>query len=174
MSLGKEFIMKTVILVRHGKAKLAHPELDDIDRPLRHRGKVDSDRMARELADLDVSVDALISSPALRARSTASLFADQLFLPVETDERIYNGMDSDLLDVIQEMNEDFSTVLLVGHNPSISDLLRDLLDDDMEDLPTASVAVLEMNVKDWQEIHSGSASLEYLLTPDALDQSHAA
>ena len=166
--------MKTVILVRHGRASPAHPDVDDMDRSLRRSGSMDSERMARDLEDLDVSVDTLISSPALRSRSTADLFAARFFLPVDTDERIYNGIDSDLLDVIQETDEELSSVLLVGHNPGISDLLRDLLDDDFDDLPTASVAVLEFNVRDWQDIHSGSGSLEHLLIPEAFGRSHAA
>lgn len=166
--------MKTVVLVRHGKASWSHPELDDIDRPLKHCGKKDSIRMAEEFTELDIRVHAVISSPALRAQTTAKAFASRLVLPVETDERLYNGTDADLLDVIQEADESYSTILLVGHNPSLSDLMRDLLDDESEDLSTASVAVLDFDVQEWPDIHSGSGTLEYLLSPKALNRPHAA
>ncbi len=166
--------MKTVIFVRHGKAGWSHPELDDMDRPLRHSGKKDSIRMAELFADLDIQVDGLISSPALRSLTTAEIFADRLVLRVETDERLYNGTDSDLLDVIQEAEEACSNILLVGHNPGLSDLLRDLLDRECEDLSAASVAVVDFDVEEWGDIHSGSGSLEYLLSPEDSTQQHAA
>lgn len=166
--------MKTVVLVRHGKAGLSHPDLDDMDRPLQHRGKKDSIKMAERFADLDVEVDMLISSPALRSQTTAKAFSNQLSLRVETDERLYDGTDSELLDVIQETDEECSCILLVGHNPSLSDLLRDLLDAECEDLCAGSVAVVDCDVAEWEDVHSGSGTLEQLLTPAAYDTPHAA
>jgi phosphohistidine phosphatase len=166
--------MKTVILVRHGKAGWSHPEQDDMDRPLLPRGEKESMQMAEVFSDLDIEVHMLLSSPALRAQSTAKRFADQLALPVETDERLYDGTDSELLDVIQETDEEFSSILLVGHNPGLSDLLRDLLDAGSENLSSASVAVLDFDVAEWEDIHSGGGTLVYLLSPRALDRPHAA
>lgn len=166
--------MKTVILVRHGKAVLNHSGLDDMDRPLRPRGQRDSAEMAERFMELDIDVHALVSSPALRSRSTAQVFAGRLGLEMETDERLYDGTDSDLLDVIQETDEEKSCILIVGHNPGLSDLLRDLLDSGIGNLYTASVAVIDFDVDDWGDVHCGGGTLEYLLSPDSLAQPFAA
>lgn len=166
--------MKTVVLVRHGKARWGHPELDDINRPLRHCGKKDSIKMAAQFLDLNLRVHAMISSPALRAQTTAKAFADRLLLPVDIDERLYNGTDADLLDIIQEADESYSTILLVGHNPSLSDLLRDLLDAGCADLPESSVSVVDFSVQEWGDIHSGTGTLDHQLISKAIDKPHAA
>lgn len=166
--------MKTVVLVRHGEVGLSHPDLDDMDRPLRYNGTKNSIKTAGLFADLDIPVDLIISSPAVRAKGTAKVFADKLDLRIETDERLYDGTDSELLDVIQETDESCSVILLVGHNPGLSDLLRDLLDAECEDLVAASVAVVDFDVSEWADIHSGSGMLEHQLVPKLFDHSQAA
>jgi phosphohistidine phosphatase len=173
-SLEREEAMKTLILVRHATAENVHPELDDMDRPLEPCGEKESIQMAEELNGLELSVEAIISSPARRAWATARVFADCFARRVDLDERLYNGTDSDLLDVIQEMDEEYSTILLVGHNPSLSDLLCDLLDGAVEDLSTAAVAVLEFDVAEWPDVHTGGGTLEQLLVPTAFVRPHAA
>lgn len=160
--------MKTIVLVRHGKAGHSLPGGNDEDRPLTRRGNNDSAHMAEHFHEFGLPIHAIISSPALRAKTTAKCFADWEVLPVGLDDRLYDAGEADLLDVVQELEEFQETVMLVGHNPGISEFLRVLLDSDHEDMPAASVAVLSFDVPDWVDIVSGTGSLEWFMTPQIL------
>ena len=77
--------MKTLFLVRHAKSNRDDPALADRDRPLAERGRKDAPEMGKRLARHDVKPDLIVSSPALRALTTAEIAASALGLPVETD-----------------------------------------------------------------------------------------
>jgi phosphohistidine phosphatase len=67
--------MKSILMIRHAKSSWDDPGQPDFDRPLNERGKQDAPSMAKRLLEKSVAIDAFISSPAKRARKTASLFA---------------------------------------------------------------------------------------------------
>ena len=136
-----------------------------MDRPLTHRGKSDSELMAEHLHEFGPPVHAIISSPALRAKTTAKYFADWAVLPVGVDERLYDAGASELLDVVQEAEDFQETILLVGHNPGISEFLRVLLDRDYDSMPPASVAVINFDVPEWVDVVAGSGELEWFMKP---------
>ncbi|QHI69471.1 SixA phosphatase family protein [Tichowtungia aerotolerans] len=160
--------MKTLVLVRHGKAAHRHGG-EDIDRPLTHRGRADSEQMAEKFHELGVQVHAVLSSPALRAETTAKCFADWAVLPVGLDERLYDAGVPDLLDVVQGAEDFQETILLVGHNPGISEFLRVLLDRHHGDMPAASVAVINFDVPEWVDVVAGSGDLEWFMDPKILE-----
>lgn len=154
--------MKTLVLVRHGKA--VHVGAD-MDRPLTHQGRTESEQMAEHFHEYGLRVHAVISSPALRAKDTAKCFADWAVLPVGVDDRLYDAGAAELLDVVQGAEDFEETILLVGHNPGLSDFLRLLLDREHDDLPAASVAVINFDVPEWVDIEDGGGDLEWLITP---------
>ncbi len=157
--------MKTLILVRHAKAEHGSPSLDDFDRPLNHRGKHDASAMAKRFKETGVRVDALISSPAVRALSTAEDFAMEINLPIQTDERIYEAGLRDLLAVVRELDDRHSSVMLAGHNPGMSDLLHYLAGGNCVNLPTAAVAVIELPQESWRNIPVGKGVLKSISSP---------
>jgi phosphohistidine phosphatase len=158
--------MKTLILVRHAKSDKSDPLLNDFDRPLNHRGERDTSAMAGRFAATSRRVDALISSPAVRALSTAEVFAGKLSLPVQADQRIYEAGVNELLAVVRGLDDHCSSVMLVGHNPGLSEFLRYLTDEKYADLPTASVAVVELPVKVWRHTFAGKGVLKSSLSPE--------
>lgn len=159
---GPAEIMKTLVLIRHGKS--ARPEgVCDFDRPLNPRGLRDAPVMAGRLAALELNVDVLLSSPARRALSTADVFAGKLNLPVQTDERIYNATCADLLQRVQSLDDRFSTVVLVGHNPGMTDLLNSLIEGPEQEMPTCSFAVIEL--PGWTNAVPGSGRLIHWSCP---------
>ena len=141
--------MKTLILVRHAKADNPNSSMHDFDRTLSRCGGRDADVIAKRLAGSGVQADALISSPAVRALSTAEFFAAELRLPVQTDARIYEAGVSELLAVVRGLDDSHSTVVLVGHNPGISEFLRYLTDENYADLPTAGLVTVSLPLKSW-------------------------
>ena len=149
---------RRLVLLRHGKAGDA-PGRPDVERPLKERGRADSRAAGTWIADLVGSVDLVVVSPAKRAAETAGLAVPELAqAPRErVDDRVYVNDLAALLDLVQTLPDDAGTVLVVGHNPGLSDLASEL-SGKATDLSTAQVAVLAWDGS-WAEVTSGSARL---------------
>ncbi|MFH8249558.1 SixA phosphatase family protein [Microbacterium sp. B2969] len=136
-----------LVLVRHAKSDWGHPELDDHDRPLSDRGLHDAPRMAARLAETGFRADAILSSTALRARTTAEFFGETLDVPVELQERLYGAPASLLLLAAAERG--VRSVVVVAHDPGMSTLAGQLTDEEIGHMPTCAVASFEWDEDDW-------------------------
>lgn len=162
--------MKTLVLVRHGKSSRSHSGQEEIDRSLTHRGKRDSEHMAEQFHDLGLQVHAVISSPAVRAKASARYFADHAVLPVEVDERLYNAHEKDLMDIVHGLDGSRETVVLIGHNPGMSEFLCRLLGHDQLELSSAAVAVINFDVPEWRDITEGRGKVKWFQNPKTVDE----
>jgi phosphohistidine phosphatase len=172
--------MKTLTLLRHAKSSWNDPVERDFDRPLNDRGRraarVMGDHMRRE----SLRFDAVVVSPSVRTLETLSA-AQTAFgrdLPHVEDRRIYLASSVTLLEVLRDCDNSAESVLLVGHNPGLEDLILDLVPDvgsnPMRDevyakFPTASLAVLECDVDDWASLDRKKARLLSFTRPRDLD-----
>jgi len=146
--------MKVLYLVRHGQSSWDDVKLADRDRPLTDKGKNDAAKVGKRLAESEVSVDVILASPAKRALATAEAIARRLDFKrkdIVQDERLCSGQVDDLLQLIQEVGGDHKRVMLVGHNPLLSELVLRLSGKDTN-LPTCAVAVLKFDTKSWAKI----------------------
>jgi phosphohistidine phosphatase len=146
--------VKTLLLVRHAKASRDDPTLPDRDRPLDDRGRRDAPKMGKRLARRDAKPDLIVSSPALRALTTAQLIADELGYSrqdIVVVERLYATSASDLLAVIHALDKRTERAMLVGHNPELTDLAH-RLSPEIRDLPTCAVAEFRFDTKAWPDI----------------------
>jgi phosphohistidine phosphatase len=146
--------MKVLYLVRHGQSSWDDVKLADSARPLTDKGKNDATKMGKRLADAGVAVDAIVSSPTKRALATAETIARKLDFKrkdIVQDERLYSGQVDDLLQLIKEVGDDHKRVMLVGHNPLLSELLLQLAGKNVN-LPTCAVAVLRFDTKSCAKI----------------------
>ena len=127
-SLGGEsgVTMKTLFLIRHAKSSWDDLSLVDEARPLNVRGKRDAPEMGRRLANRGIHPDAILSSPAVRARTTAELIARELDADetLVVDHRLYATSADGLLEVIRAQDDDVDCLLVVGHNPEMDTLAR--------------------------------------------------
>lgn len=133
---------RTLILLRHAKSDWSgnHP---DIDRPLAQRGRRQAPETGRWLnANID-RLDLAVVSPAVRARSTWELVSSELDVapPTRTDVRVYGATAGELLAVVRDVSDDVGTVVLVGHNPGLEDLLHGLTDERVR-MPTSALALV--------------------------------
>lgn len=152
--------------MRHAKSdRKGDPTIEDFDRPLSSRGAKDAPKMAERLAGSGTKVDALVSSPACRARSTAEAFSAQLHLPVQTDNRIYEAGIDELQAAVRDLDDANGSVALFGHNPGFSDFLRYLTEEPYADLPTAGIAVIELPLKSWKHTYAGKGFLKQFMAP---------
>lgn len=134
--------MKQVYLIRHAKSSWANPDLDDFDRPLNGRGKRNAVEMARRLGALGICPDAILSSPAKRARRTAACMAkgtgykksDIIF-----DENLYIGSLSYHLKVIAKYFQKYNTLFIIGHNHTFTELADYLTGKEFGNVPTCGV-----------------------------------
>lgn len=153
--------MKRLTLVRHAKSSWKDPELADFDRPLNKRGKRDAPMMGERLAGRDRRPELIVSSPARRAHKTAQLLARELDLP---DQRlihapgIYEAEAEELLEIVRGLDDRWEHVLLVGHNPGLTELGNLLGDCGIENIPTCGVLCLEFDAEKWKSLGPGAGT----------------
>ena len=110
--------------------------------------------MGKRLAKRHVRPDLLMSSPALRALTTAQLIADELGYArndIVVDDRLYASSANELLDVIHALDQKLDRVILFGHNPEFTDLAH-RLSSDIADMPTCAVAEFHFDTKKWSDV----------------------
>lgn len=139
--------MTTLVLVRHAKSDWGDPRLDDHDRPLNARGLRDAPALARRFVGAGVPVDALLSSTALRARTTAGFFGAALRIAPELDESLYGASASSLLAAAASRN--VSSVMIVAHDPGMTVLADRLSGGGIGHMPTCAVATFRWSTPDW-------------------------
>ena len=169
-------IPRELLLLRHAKSDWGVDNAKDFDRPLAKRGKTDAPRVGAWLYREGLVPDHVVSSPAQRARQTATKICKALEFKVRDivwDERLYEADVRHLLAVLADCPVTARLVLLVGHNPGLEDLVRHLVGDELEEpddrkmLPTAAVARIEMP-KVWNGLERGCGQLISLTRPKAL------
>ena len=154
--------MRTLLLVRHAKARKADRQLStaiDLARPLSGRGRKDARRMGKRLAKLDLEPDLIWTSPARRTLETARILAKKLDYrrkDIKVDPRLYGTTAPRLRQLVRELSGRRARVLLCGHNPELYRLAR-RLGSKLEELPTCGVVQLSFAVESWTEV--GQATL---------------
>ena len=144
--------MKTLTLVRHAKSSWKHHGLSDRERPLNKRGKRDAPVMGKRAAAAGLRPSQIISSPAVRAWTTAKVFAKALKYPMEFLQRedgLYLASLDNLLDVVATQDAGFNSLMLFGHNPGMTDFANYLVPGLTSNLPTAGVVSVNVECEDW-------------------------
>lgn len=139
--------MIRLALVRHAKSDWGDETLDDHDRPLNDRGLRDAPMMAGRLADSGFQPGAILSSTALRARTTAQFFADEVGTPVEQREELYGAPATTLLRVAAARGA--KSVVVVAHDPGMTMLAEELSGGGITHMPTCAVAVFTWTTDEW-------------------------
>lgn len=151
--------MKKLYLIRHAKSSWKDISLDDFDRPLNKRGKLNAPMMGERLFQRGVNPDLILSSPAKRALKTAKIIAKHLQYQneIEFNEDIYEASEDTLHKIICNIDDGNDTVILIGHNPGFNCLAYEYVDFD-ENIPTCGVVEINFNCKKWKEISVKNAS----------------
>jgi len=151
--------MKTLFLIRHAKSDWENALLKDIERPLNERGYTAANLMS---ARLEATPDLIVTSPAVRAASTALIFARNLnYDPnaILIKKELYDTSVREYLSVIQQIDNRFETVLLFAHNPTISDTADYLCKGLPMEMPTCAVAGIRFDVENWSKCKTKSGDL---------------
>ncbi|GAB2710714.1 phosphoglycerate mutase [Hymenobacter frigidus] len=156
--------MKTLYLLRHAKSSWSFDELSDQERPLNDRGRDDAPLMGQALAKRQIHPDIIVSSPAVRAMSTALLVAREMQFPhekIKVEPGIYGAEVDDLLAIIKDLPDAAGSVLLVGHNPTITGVANVLSPSSLNEMPTAAVVCLRFSCDHWEEVSQVNAEFYF-------------
>jgi len=172
--------MKTLTLLRHAKSGWNDPVARDFDRPLNAKGRRAAQRIGAYLREQHLRFDHVAASPAVRVVETLEQLAEGSGAAINPawDKRIYLASAMSLLDVIQESDDAYDDLLLVGHNPGLEDLVLMLVPDQTgcdareqveEKFPTASIAQITFPVDRWEDVRANSGELARFVRPRDLD-----
>ncbi len=153
---------KVLYLMRHAQSDWPSSNQNDFDRPLSQQGFEDAPRMGKRLKLRGVSPDLLISSPATRTVQTMELLLTELGLAKDAvlfNENMYDASVETLLEVVQSINDRFSNVMLIGHNPSITWIASLLSGESVTNLPPASVVTIRLACDRWKDAGIRAAEL---------------
>lgn len=162
---------RQLVLIRHTKSSWNDLSLSDFDRPLNTDRIGDAQKMAKVLEDLGLKADHIICSAALRTRQTAEYFYDRLGADANTvqfEKRIYECAPEDLYEVIHEIEGDVETIVIFGHNPSLTYFVNYYSGKNIIEMPTTGVAWLEFDTEDWNIDRYTPGTLRYFLRPKEL------
>jgi phosphohistidine phosphatase len=146
--------MKTLLVLRHAKSSWSDPALDDHERSLIKRGQRDGLRMGELVREHRLTPDVIISSDAVRARLTAEAVAQKARYEGEIllDRRLYIASPAGILAVLRTVRETKAgTVMIVGHNPGLEELIEHLTGE-QQDLPTAALARIVLPIDRWCDL----------------------
>lgn len=167
--------MKTIYLVRHAKSDWDNSDLLDIDRPLNQRGYSDAVRMSQFLKENKIAPDVIISSPAIRAISTALIFTRNLNYDtseVTIQPDLYESSLKKYLSCISKIDEKYKSAMLFAHNPFISEtanILTDALNTEMQTCAVVGISFDEC--VDWSEVAKSKGKLELYEFPKNIPDS---
>jgi phosphohistidine phosphatase len=168
--------LKRLVLLRHAKSSWRDSELADHERPLSGRGERDAPRMGGRLRRRGVAPDRVLTSHAQRALRTATVVARELDFPparISVVPRLYLATPKQILDVVASQAEDVESILLVGHNPGLTELVNRLLPDlHLANVPTAGAVALEFDTERWSELERVSGRLAFFDYPKNTEPVH--
>ena len=143
--------MKTLFIIRHAKSDQSFFG-NDFERPLNERGRSDAPLMAKRLLDKKYTIDALVSSPATRAKKTAELFSETLKLPTAEIifiSALYHASPEIFYEVVLGLPDELNTVAIFSHNPGISYFVNSLTETKVDNMPTCSIFAVSADITAW-------------------------
>lgn len=148
--------MKTLFILRHAKSSWKDETLADHERPLNKRGQKDARAMGKLMKELEIEPDLILSSSAVRARETIRLATEKAGYrgKVQILDELYAFEPGPFLDAITHLDDQISSVMLVGHNPAMEELLAGITGE-TQPLPTAALVQIQLPIDHWKETAFG-------------------
>ena len=144
--------MKILTIVRHAKSSWKDTSLSDKKRPLNRRGERDAPRMGERIHEHGIRPSLIVSSPATRAWTTAKIIATAINYPrefLQKEDTLYLASLHEILDVVVAQDNGFNNLMLVGHNPGMTDFVNFLVPGLTNNLQTAGVVSVQIDQDNW-------------------------
>lgn len=163
--MDKKIKEYTLILARHGKAHSSSIDGSDFKRDLKEKGVEQSHVVGRSLKEKFKKIDLVISSSANRAIQTANVLCKEIEYGksnIQVEDSIYESRMEDALEVLKKVSSNQQVVLMVGHNPTWSELVHLFQPKITQGLRTSDIAIIKLDIMNWQSIHPMSGVLKYI------------
>lgn len=160
--------MKTLILTRHAKSDWGNLLQKDFDRELNPRGLRDAPMMGARLAKSGIKLDLVISSTAMRAKQTANLIAETSgYNPqhIQWEEMLYHAPPRVIDEVIYAIPDEINTVMIVCHNPGITDFVNNVIGRVCDDMPTCAMCAFHIETDRWTDYKVANTKLFFFDKP---------
>jgi len=163
--------MKEIYVLRHAKSSWDNSNLSDFERPLADRGISDAKKMSKFLKDMNIKIDKVLCSNAIRAKETFDLTADGFNFEIDKAtylDKLYFGDTTTIIQDLKELDESLNNILIVGHNPTLHYLVEILTNESINRFTTCNLATISHN-GEWVSLNSQQCSLKSLIRPKELN-----
>jgi len=165
--------MKTLHLLRHAKSSWNDPSLEDIDRPLNQRGKRACKVMGPIIEQQLDQHTVIACSTATRAQQTCDRvtknFATQF--TVNMEDSLYTFSSSNLLNYLCALDDEIQSIMLIGHNPALTDLTNILSVEPIDNIPTCGYIKTQLPIDKWSALNSSEGELVAFIKPKDISES---
>tara|TARA_R110000868_G_scaffold5821_2_gene34091 strand:+ start:2148 stop:2636 length:489 start_codon:yes stop_codon:yes gene_type:complete len=149
--------MKTLILVRHAKSSWEYDVIDH-ERPLNKRGQNDALMLSKHVKSKNLTIDLVLSSDAVRAKTTADIFMDNLNISQELfrlNHNLYDFSGENLTQTIKQCDDSINHLMIFGHNHAITSFVNTYGDKYIDNVPTCGVTIIEFEIDFWKNLNQG-------------------
>ncbi|MDH5475477.1 MAG: histidine phosphatase family protein [Cyclobacteriaceae bacterium] len=163
---------KKLYLLRHAQTLDKQHDESDADRQLTAIGTQNATRMGINIKNKNIIPDMMISSPAIRARYTSELVAEQIgydLSRIHYNSEIYNASIRTLLKAVNNFKDEWKSTLLVGHNPAITFLAEYLSGEPIGNMSTCGLVCLSFDFNNWSMVSENNAEFKWYEYPDLLN-----
>ena len=161
--------MKNLIIVRHCKSSWKDPRLSDFDRPLNKRGNIDGELMSNYLREKEKKIDKLILSTSIRTRLTSKYFIEKIhFNSISYLDELYHASYSEIIKIISKIENNFNNIMVIGHNPGLTELINHFTDMRIYNIPTTGIIKVEFKEAKWSKITENKGKIVYKKFPKEL------
>lgn len=161
--------MKNLIIVRHCKSSWKDPSLSDFDRPLNKRGNIDGELMSNYLREKEKKIDKLILSTSIRTRLTSKYFIEKIhFNSISYLDELYHASYSEIIKIISKIENNFNNLMVIGHNPGLTELINHFTDMRIYNIPTSGIIKVEFKEDKWSKITENKGKIVYKKFPKEL------
>lgn len=165
--------MKKLIIMRHGKASQDIYEHTDMERPLLPKGIDRTIFVADYFLQKNINIDAIITSPSVRTQQTMQIISKVLNIDkknIFTEQIVYSTHnENNLYDLIENVDNKYNSLLLIGHNPVLSFLINNYMQPPIDQLPTSGAVGISFDTNDWQTIKTANTKIEFYVFPKMLN-----
>lgn len=158
-------------MIRHAKSSWDDPLLDDFSRPLNERGKRDAPSMGQFLKKKGAKPDLILTSTARRTLETAKQIAEEVGYhkeKIKGNAELYHASPKKIVSILNGVKDKHSSIMLIGHNPGLTEFVNELMNQQIANMPTCGVAACTLEVDAWQDAKWKMGKLLFYEFPKSL------
>ncbi len=163
--------MKTLFITRHAKSSWEHPVSSDLERPIIENGIRKTKKIIKFLLQKKINIDYIMCSHATRAIETAHLLSDGLNYPksnIDINPNIYKSDEEGLLNEVLALPNTKNNVIIIGHNPALTQFANNFLHPKIDFLPTSAMVSISFETETWETIMSSTQKVNFIAFPKKL------